>query len=146
MSCARDWKVHIAVVFALVLAASLAWQTTTTTMGSSAAKPYKAPLTPEGTDPKKDLVEPISYLVYLAPGHTLEKLSEAIGRDITPYVRNVVDFDYYVENNQVVFVAERVDDKLLDDIRSDTGVEQVQYNGKWRLDDILQSQDGDGPQ
>lgn len=148
MPFTRDSKLfHLALLFVVLLAASLAWKTTTTTMGpSDAKKPYKAPLTPEGTDPKKDLVEPISYLVYLTPGHGLEKLSKAIGRDITPHVRNVLDFEYYVKNNQVVFVAERVDDKLLDAIRSDIGVEQVQYNGKWRLDDILQQQDGDGPQ
>ncbi|KAM7188972.1 hypothetical protein V8F33_010306 [Rhypophila sp. PSN 637] len=146
MPFARDWKLSdLAMLFVVLLAASIAWKTTTA-MRPSDAKPYKAPLTPEGIDPEKDLLEPISFIVYLAPGHTLQKLSEAIGRDITPHVRNVLDFDYYVKNNQVVFVAERVDDKLLDDIRSDVGVQHVQYNGKWKSEDFFQQQDGNGPQ
>lgn len=108
--------------------------------------PYKAPLK---SIPEKYMVEPITYIVYLAPGHGLDKLSETIGRDITPYVGHVLDLDYYVKHDQVVFLAERVDDELLEAIRSDVGVQQVEYNPTWPIDDFPEQQqqgEGYGPQ
>ncbi|KAK3332696.1 hypothetical protein B0T19DRAFT_398439 [Cercophora scortea] len=91
--------------------------------------PYKAPLGPKDSR----ILEPIIYLVRLAPGHTLEKHSEAIGRDIQPYVVMILNMEKYRVRNQVLFTCQGVDDKMLDDIRLDPGVERVDYDGGWNL-------------
>lgn len=141
MSFPRDWKVPIGVLIA-ILAANLHWSSKTT-IGPSLSDqnaPYKAPLQPEDVDPRD--MDPVSYLVYLTPAHTLQKHSEAIGRDIMPYIRSILDLPYYTERGQVVFSYDRVDDEMLDDIRSDRGVELVEYNG-WKQKDLLQEGDGE---
>jgi len=144
MAFARNWKVPIGILIT-ILALGFGWGAKSM-IGLSPSEDirnalYKAPLHPEVVDPK--FLEPdLSYLIYLARGHTLQKHSEAIDRDITPYIREILKLPYYVERDQVVFSCERVDDKMLDDIRSDPGVERVEYNGQWKLG--FWEQGGDG--
>lgn len=79
---------------------------------------------------------PNSYVIYLTPGHSLEKHSEAVGKDIKPFVHHV--FDMYTE--KVVYVGRPVDGGLLEAIRADEGVELVECEDEPQLDDGLEKE------
>jgi hypothetical protein len=82
---------------------------------------YQAPLRGCG---EGDVVSQ-SYIVYLAPGHSLEQHSAIIKKDITPYVEHI--YDMYTE--KVVYVGKRIDQDLLQAIRADKRVELVECDG-----------------
>ena len=65
---------------------------------------------------------PESYIVYLAPGYSLEKHSEVVGRDVREFLNHVYD----ICTGKVVYVGRPVDEGLLKAIRGDKGVEKVE--------------------
>lgn len=82
---------------------------------------YQAPL--KNCDHNDDIpIVPNSYIIYLAPGHSLAAHSSAIGQDTKPFVHHI--YDFYTE--KIVYVGRPVDKQLLEKIRSDQGVELVE--------------------
>ena len=79
----------------------------------------KAPL--RGDWPEEEIV-PHIFSVILSPGHSLEAHSEAIHRDLTPYVSSVL---HDTKKHRVLYGGERVDDEILRAIRADLGAEEV---------------------
>ena len=73
---------------------------------------------------------PGGYFVYFHPDHTLAQHSAAVGRDMQPYVKRVLDFLY---KDRVVYIGHHIDGELLDLIRMDRGVEFVreESTGRW---------------
>jgi hypothetical protein len=106
------------------------------TIGSpaqDAAAKYQAPLlcrSKEGRIPQ-------SYDVFLSPGWTLEQHSAAIDRDLTPYVRWVLDNKIL---NRVEYHGYDIDDELLATIRSDI------YFDMFECSHMVQMPPLDGPQ
>jgi hypothetical protein len=81
---------------------------------------YEAPLRGEPDD-----IVPGNYAVYLFPNYSLEQHSRTIKTDIALHIMNIFDTLYY---DRVVYSAQDVDDSLLAAIRSDPGVEAVEYD------------------
>ncbi|KAI7774893.1 hypothetical protein LA080_007676 [Diaporthe eres] len=82
---------------------------------------YQAPL--KNCDHNGDFpIVPSSYIIYLAPEHSLAAHSSAIGQDIKLFVHHI--YNLYTE--KVVYVGRPVDKQLLEKIRSDQGVELVE--------------------
>jgi hypothetical protein len=91
--------------------------------------PYEAPLRSLGGKPE-DLV-PGNYGVFLFPGHSLEQHFKAVKIDLTPHIMYIFDAIY---KDRVVYSARNIDDGLLAAIRSDPGVEVVDYDYKVSVD------------
>lgn len=88
---------------------------------ATSGRKYQAPL--KNCDHNDDIpIVPDSYIIYLAPGHSLAAHTLAIGQDTKPFVHHICDF--YTE--KVVYVGRPVDKQLLEKIRSDKGVELVE--------------------
>jgi hypothetical protein len=89
----------------------------------------KAPLQKVGQDPRYPAV-PGGYIVRLRPNHTLAQHYTAVGRDMQPHVRGILDQIY---KDRIVYTASGVDEELLDLIRMDAGVEHVkeESRGRW---------------
>lgn len=88
---------------------------------ATSGRKYQAPL--KNCDHNDDIpIVPDSYIIYLAPGHSLAAHTSAIGQDTKPFVHHI--YDFYTE--KVVYVGRPVDKQLLEKIRSDKGVELVE--------------------
>lgn len=82
---------------------------------------YQVPL--KNCDHNDDVpIVPDSYIIYLAPGHSLAAHSSAIGQDTKVFVHHI--YDLYTD--KIVYVGRPVDKQLLEKIRSDQGVELVE--------------------
>jgi hypothetical protein len=88
----------------------------------------EAPLRPH--DAKPEDVVAGNYGVYLFPGYSLEQHSEFIKNDLTRHIMHIFDTLY---TDRVVYSSRNVDDLLLAAIRSDPGVEAVNYDYKIEL-------------
>jgi hypothetical protein len=91
------------------------------------APTYEADLFPHDTKPEEVVAG--QYGVFLFPGHSLEQHSEFIKTDLTPHIMHIFSFD----KNRVIYSARDVNDLLLAAIRSDPGVEYVEYDYKVEL-------------
>jgi hypothetical protein len=96
---------------------------------------YYAPL--HLADLPADLLIPSRYVVYLSPTHSLDEHSRFVGTDMTRYIEMIWD---QLFPDKVVYVADRVSDDLLDKIRRDRGVEQVECDGRPTVEDDLTEQ------
>jgi hypothetical protein len=81
---------------------------------------YEAPW---GNNPSPEDRVPDAYSIYLRPGYTVTELSETIGRDVSVFISSFSPSD----NGAVWFHIRGVDDGLLAAIRSDPGVETVEW-------------------
>jgi len=73
-----------------------------------------------GDEPPEDLVGG-AFQVLLAPGHSMEKHSKVLGKDMKPYSTNMYKF----HTGKTVYSAKRISQVLLAALRSDPGVELV---------------------
>ncbi|KAH6667962.1 hypothetical protein B0J14DRAFT_704396 [Halenospora varia] len=81
-----------------------------------------------------------AYEVFLALGHTVEKHSATINKDLAPYIQRVFNFDPL---EGPFYFAMNVDDDLLKAIRSDPGVLSVACDIKIRLVEAIRGDDSD---
>ncbi|KAF2153968.1 hypothetical protein K461DRAFT_277030 [Myriangium duriaei CBS 260.36] len=65
------------------------------------------------------------YAVGLRPGHTLDMHFRAIGCDLTAYMKRPILI--FPDGSGAVYFVHSIDDNLLTIIRSDPGVEHVEY-------------------
>jgi hypothetical protein len=68
-------------------------------------------------------IEVGSILVWLRQNHSLADHSEAVGRDMQPFVVDVVD--HYKGAPGLLYFGIDIDEELLEYIRADCGVEKV---------------------
>lgn len=78
-----------------------------------------------------------AYTVYLFPGHSLQQHFEAIYEDLKPYNLGVLDAIYL---DKVVYVVQKVNDEMLAAIRSDPGVEFVDYDYMAYADEAVEEE------
>src|SRR3954452_18753158 len=94
-------------------------------MQKGATYTAKAPLRPPHSNP--DNIIPGSYIVFLFPGQSLEQHSGVVKMDLLKYVRHIYEILY---PEKVVYHAENVGDALLATIRSDSGVDLVDFDAR----------------
>lgn len=63
----------------------------------------------------------------LRPGRKLSSHSKAMNKNLTAYIGYVFDYPFF-HPDKVYYRAENVDDEMLGLIRSDLGVEYVEYD------------------
>jgi hypothetical protein len=91
----------------------------------STAVLYRAPLqVPNVPDIYLALDE---YIVHLSTAHTLHAHCQIIGIDMDPYISATFNVS---NSGKIAYLAKGVSNELLETIRSDRGVELVQYNYK----------------
>lgn len=86
---------------------------------------YQAPFGNPDVSPEH--IIPGTYIIYQAPGHSIEDISRAIGIDIQSYVFSVVHLG---SDDVFSFGVRGIGDALFNAIRSDPGVKMVDYDGK----------------
>ena len=91
-------------------------------MTDAPSQPYKAPLFNDDLPPGS--VVPDAYVVYLAPGHSIEAHKAVVGHEIN--VDIVLDRLY---PDKLVYGA-HMSREVLEAVRSDRGVEMVECDGK----------------
>lgn len=119
-----------------LLAISWYFQSTTThtffTMNKKEASPYQAPFGDDEHADPKDIV-PGSYSIKLAPGYSIQDVSDATGINIETYVISV-----FPPNSGVRFHVMGVDDSVLTAIRGYRGVKFVGRDYYLNLDKFIE--------
>jgi hypothetical protein len=90
--------------------------------------PYQAPFPDE--DSSNELIIPLSYIIYLFPGRSIEDLNNAIARDVKPFVGMIVHSSRVTEQKGLFFTVNHVQEELLQAIRSYQGVRLVERDYK----------------
>jgi len=81
--------------------------------------PLKCPFEPK-------VIVPESFAVRLAPGHSLKEHIKVVGKKFVPWYV----FRHDKNEDQVMYFGDGIDDKLLEMIRRDSGVEMVFCDAK----------------
>jgi hypothetical protein len=90
---------------------------------SETNKSYESPLTESNPESRRRRK---TYQVMLRPGHTIQDHNAAIGMKIEPYTRYISGFKEW--NTRIFYTAGNIEDRLLAAIRSDPGVENVEFD------------------
>ncbi|KAI9709481.1 MAG: snoRNA-binding rRNA-processing protein [Bogoriella megaspora] len=71
-------------------------------------------------------IVPDKYIILLLPGHSVQKHSQAVGRDMSKYVKG---FNNYM--NKALWYTAKLDEDLLASVRSDAGVDSVECHPRF---------------
>jgi hypothetical protein len=85
------------------------------------------------TGARPEDIIPDNYILYLAPEHSVDDVSRAIGIDLQPHVGGTLPMRH--KDYSVAVEVKQVSETLLTAIRSDPGVKMVEQNTKVYLID-----------
>lgn len=124
--------IFVFTILVAVFAVLLTWRQMSAGDSISGAPAYEAPLREDNSGLK---VIPKCYHIELFPGHSIRDLSTAISQDVQPYVSHVFE-KLFLEDGEVLFVVEGVEDELLAAIRAYRGVKLINRDYVPEFDEI----------